>query len=196
VDVKRAIAWARANATRVGGDPSFVAVTGGSAGGQLAALAALTSDRALQPEFEDADTSLQACVPLYGVHDLLDRSGRRPKWPYLARYVIKADPVEHPAAWEAASPIRQAGPDRPPFLLLHGGSDSLVGPGESRRLAAALRATGRAPVGHAELPGATHGFDSMHSVRSERVVDGIQAVLEELWARHRERTGRRPAVGQ
>jgi acetyl esterase/lipase len=70
-------------------------------------------------------------------------------------------------------------------LIVHGSADSLVRPGESRRLAAALRAEGPVPVGLAEIPGATHGFDALHSLRAERTVDGIQMVLEHLWERHR-----------
>ena len=38
VDVKRAIAWVRARIGEHGGDPGFLAITGGSAGGHLAAL--------------------------------------------------------------------------------------------------------------------------------------------------------------
>ena len=38
VDVKRALAWTKANIAGHGGDPGFVAVTGGSAGGHLAAM--------------------------------------------------------------------------------------------------------------------------------------------------------------
>jgi len=190
VDVKRAIAWIRTHGREHGADPSFVAITGGSAGGQLAALAALTADRTdYQPGFESADTSVQACVPLYGVHDLLDGAGTRPKWPYLAGYVLKAEPADNPALWDSASPIHSARRERPPFFILHGSADSLVDRGESRRLAAALRATGPAPVGLAEIPGATHGFDSLHSLRSVRAVDGIQVVLERLRKRavhHRE----------
>ena len=62
-----------------GGDPSFVAVTGGSAGGHLAAMLALTGERpqSLQPGFEDVDTTVQACVPHYGVYDFTDESGTR-----------------------------------------------------------------------------------------------------------------------
>ena len=44
VDVKRAIAWVEDNIADYGGDPEFIAVTGGSAGGHLSALAALTPD--------------------------------------------------------------------------------------------------------------------------------------------------------
>ena len=38
VDVKRALAWIKENIADFGGDPEFVAITGGSAGGHLASL--------------------------------------------------------------------------------------------------------------------------------------------------------------
>ena len=43
-DVKTAIAWARANVDKFGGDRNFVAIAGCSAGGHLAALAGLTAN--------------------------------------------------------------------------------------------------------------------------------------------------------
>ena len=53
------------------GTPAFIAVSGGSAGGHLGALLALTpGDPAFQPGFEEADTSVDACVPFYGVYDM------------------------------------------------------------------------------------------------------------------------------
>ena len=42
VDVKRALAWVKSNIAEYGGDPGFLVVTGGSAGGHLASLAGLT----------------------------------------------------------------------------------------------------------------------------------------------------------
>ena len=59
VDVKRALAWTKANIANHGGDPGFVVITGGSAGGHLCALAALTVNVSeFQPGFEGADTSV------------------------------------------------------------------------------------------------------------------------------------------
>lgn len=70
VDVKRALAWVKENIAAYGGDPNFVALSGGSAGGHLTALAALTpNDPNFQPGFEDADTSVMAAVPFYGRYD-------------------------------------------------------------------------------------------------------------------------------
>ena len=47
IDVKRAIAWVREHADELGVDPERIAITGGSAGGHLTALAALTAGRPL-----------------------------------------------------------------------------------------------------------------------------------------------------
>jgi len=176
-DVQRAIAWVRGTARDHRADSRFVAVGGGSAGGHLAAMAALTGESC-----EHGDGRVQACVPIYGVHDLLDGAG--PKWPYLATHVLKVGVETDRDAWLAASPVHAATARRPPFLVVHGAFDSLVRPDESRRLVAALRSAGGPPVGHAELPGATHGFDSVASVRGIRTAQAIASALETLYEEH------------
>ena len=184
VDVKRAIAWVRGNIDQWGGDPSFIALTGGSAGGHLAALAALTvNDPAYQPGFEQADTSVQACVPLYGIHDLLDRNRLRYPWPFIESIVMKVSPTDNPEAWDRASPLTRVRSDAPPFFVVHGSHDFLVPPAESRVFVDALRAVSKEQVFYAELPGATHGFDVLHSLRSRHVVHGIGKYLGAVHAR-------------
>ena len=183
IDVKRLIAWIRMHADELGVDGRFIAVAGGSAGGQLAALAALThGDGTLQSGFEDWDASVQACIPFYGVHDLVDGAGR-PLWPYLVESVMKSDPSGDPDAWRRASPTRTARADRPPFFVVHGGTDTLIGPGSSRDLVASLRAVGGPPVGYLEVPWGNHGFDYFRSVRSMHVVEGVARVLVRLHER-------------
>ncbi|KND03944.1 uncharacterized protein SPPG_01395 [Spizellomyces punctatus DAOM BR117] len=78
IDVKRAIRWVRQNIGRYGGDPNFVALAGNSAGGHLAAMAAMTqNDPFYQPGFESVDTSVQACV---GINAVLDLTNHKRYW--------------------------------------------------------------------------------------------------------------------
>ena len=109
VDVKLALRWIRENITAHGGDARFVAITGGSAGGHLCSLAALTAgDPEYQPGFETTDTSIQACVPFYGVYDFTDEEGNNAGMDsFLERAVLKRSLAEDRPAWERASPIHR-----------------------------------------------------------------------------------------
>ena len=92
IDVKQAIAWVKAHIAEYGGDPDFIAITGGSAGGHLSSLAALTAnDPNFQPGFEEADTRVQAAVPFYGVYDFSRTDGAlHPMMvPFLEKDVLK-----------------------------------------------------------------------------------------------------------
>jgi acetyl esterase/lipase len=187
VDVKRGIAWAREHAGEYGADPGFVCITGGSAGGHLSALAALTfGDPALQPGFEDADTSVAAAVPFYGLYDLTDQAGVQ--YPELRewvfeRYVLKARYADAPERFVAASPIHQVRPDAPPFLVIHGDRDTLVPVEEARAFVRELRAVSTSPVVYAELAGAEHAFDIGPSLRTARVVETIERFLATIKTR-------------
>jgi acetyl esterase/lipase len=66
-------------------------------------------------------------------------------------------------------------------MLVHGRIDSLAAINDGRTFAQRLRRTSRKPVVFAELPGAEHGFDCMHSPRTERVIDGVERFLD--WVR-------------
>jgi acetyl esterase/lipase len=184
VDVKRALAWVRQYGAEYGADPEFVVVTGGSAGGHLAALLALTAnDAAYQPGFEDVDTDVSTCVPMYGVYDFLDQHGVRGRAamrPFLERFVMKCSPDECRDRWEAASPINQVRADAPPFFVVHGGHDTLAWVEDARWFVEALRAVSNNPVLYAELPHTQHAFDVMYTARTAYVVDAISRWLEHL----------------
>jgi acetyl esterase/lipase len=186
VDVKRALAWVRRHGAEYGADPDTLVVTGGSAGGHLAALMALTpNDPQLQPGFEDVDTTVTACVPMYGVYDFLDQHGVRGRdamRPFLERVVMKCSPEACPELWKAASPISLVRPDAPPFFVVHGGHDSLAWVEDTRFFVEALRAVSHQPVVYAELPHAQHAFDVMYSVRTAHVIDAITRWLERVRA--------------
>jgi len=186
VDCKLALRWIREHIAEHGGDPGFVAVTGGSAGGHLAALVALTAnDPEYQPGFEDVDTSVVAAVPFYGAYDFLEHNGVRvetaSKPSFVEKLVMKSSPRAAPLDWQRASPIRRVHADAPPFFLLHGTHDSLVWVEGGRRFAEVLRAASRQPVAWAELPGAQHAFDILQSIRCVHAVNAVATFL--AWVR-------------
>lgn len=169
VGVKKAIAWARTAGQYYGVDPGRIAISGGSSGAHLASLAALTWDRVdLQPGFEEADVSVSACLPFYGIYDLLIRNPTRYDWPFIARYVMKAKPTEAPDLYRLGSPVDQVRPDAPPFHVVHGELDSVVLASESEHFVKALTDAG-AQVTYYEVRGAQHGFDAIASLRSRSV---------------------------
>jgi acetyl esterase/lipase len=194
VDVKRAIAWVREHAGEYGVDPSFIAITGGSAGGHLSALAALTvGDPAFQPGFEEADTSVAAGVPFYGVYDLLDDDGLHLPvvGRVLQRLVFKANRRDHPERFRAASPIHRVHPDAPPMFVVHGTHDSMIRVDSARRFVARLREVSREQVLYAEMKGGQHAFDLVPSWRSVPVIEAVERFL---WTVHRRRSGAAPSV--
>ena len=189
VDCKMAVAWVREHIAEYGGDPGFIAVSGGSAGGHLSALLALTpGDPSFQPGFEDKDTSVDACVPVYGVYDMTCTSepgARRSVVVYnkgllhlLERRVFKSRLDQDRDRFEAASPLYRVNAGAPPFFVLHGMNDTLVPVVEARRFVRALRDVSESVVAYAELPRTQHAFDVLPSVRPANAVAGMVRFVE------------------
>jgi len=181
VDVKRAVAWIREHAADYGIDPDFIVVTGGSAGGHLTALTALTAnDPDYQPGFEDADTSVQAAVPFYGVYDFTNRNG---VWPegsverFLGPIVVKADLRDEPEKFAAASPLDRVNPDAPPFFVIHGDKDLLAPVEDARDFVHRLKEQSNEPVYYLELHGAQHAFETFPSIRANAVIDAVERFM-------------------
>ena len=183
VDCKRAVAWTREHIGSYGGDPGFIGIAGGSAGGHLAALLALSAgDPAFQPGFEDADCHVDACVPIYGQYDMTCRGGKTVRdWGdlrLLQRQVFKTTLAEHPEVFEAASPLCRLREDAPPFFVIHGRNDTLIPVAEARDFVRELRRVSRSAVLYAELPYTQHAFDVLPSVRSAHAVAAVVRFLE------------------
>lgn len=189
VDVKRALAWVKAHIAEYGGDPDFIAITGGSAGGHLSSLAALTpNDPQFQPGFEDADTRVHAAVPFYGVYDFTRfDDAMHPMMPaLLVKSVLKQRPATNLEPFVTASPVNHVSAEAPPFFVLHGRNDSLVPVEQARAFVTALRDVSTQPVVYAELPLTQHAFDIFGSARAAHAAIAVEQFLAEIYAtRHR-----------
>lgn len=190
-DCKKALCWIRENGGEYGMDTNFVAVTGGSAGGHLSALMGLTENRAeLQKDNPDTDTSVQACVPFYGIYDFLVRYNQHPNRQVYERFfkgrVMHETVAENPELWELASPVAQIHPDAPPFMVIHGTHDSLAAVREGQVFSEKLREASTNPVVYLEMPGAEHAWEVVHSLRTEHTIDGVHRFLE--WTRANQAT--------
>ena len=133
----------------IGGDPRRIDIAGHSAGAYIGAMLALDrhylSDAGVDPAI------IRAAALLSGPYDFYPFTEQRSRdalgnWPR---------PLE-------TQPIHFVRPDAPPMLLIHGAADTMVRPGNSERLAAALKSVGAT----AELrlyPGKSH-IDTIKSL--------------------------------
>lgn len=188
VDCKAAISWVKEEIGAFGGDPSFMAIAGGSAGGHLATLCALTAnDPAFQPGFEEADTTLHACVDLYGVLEMTgdpSSSGRHGTLlvDLLESKVMKRTVARDRALFEAASPLHRLHAGAPPCMVIHGRNDTLVPVEVARQFVERFDAVAPVRRTYVELPLAQHAFDLLASPRSTATTAGIVAFLEQVRA--------------
>lgn len=145
-DVKAAIRWARANASRLNIDPTRIAVAGYSAGGLMALFAAGTQD---QKEFEGnggnpgVSTKVAACVGFY------PSTG--------ATRNLLPDGADQ-AALDAASATSRISPNFAPTIFLHGVADTTIRPESSIAFFDKLRAAGVKTDLHL-FQGAPHAFE-------------------------------------
>ena len=138
-NIKAAIRWTRANASRYHIDINNIAVSGTSAGGHLAALVGLTNG---DPKFEGQQgntresSSVQAILVIDGLISFLAplslNKEREPE--SVDIQWLGGSYSEKPEAWKEASPIFHANPDAPPMLFInsgiprfHAGQDELIG---------------------------------------------------------------------
>jgi acetyl esterase/lipase len=177
IDCKRALVWVKEHIAEYGGSPDFIVATGGSAGGHLSSLLALSANESgFQPGFEDKDTSVQGCIPYYGIYDLMDSQKLQLSVGLeviLHQSIVKKTKQENPTIYQLMSPISHIHKDAPPFLIIHGDKDSLTSLGEAQYFASQLDETSKQTVEFAEIAGAQHGFDVFSSLRSDYVLQGV-----------------------
>jgi len=186
-DVLRAIHWIKQNAAQYGGDANFVAITGGSAGGHLTALATLKHDHApFKQGFESADCSVQAAVPVYGKFDLLDTlphlEGDGPGFTEFMESRALPKYSDDPDLWQNCSPLANARADAPPMMIIQGEHDILIPFREADAMAIAMKSISQNTVIHAHLPGAQHAYDALNGPVTPFHVVAVETFLEDVRA--------------
>ncbi len=165
-DCKRAVQFLRKNANVYNVDPDNIGVIGGSAGGHLAALVALTGPQAaLEPPgpYEDFSSRVQAAVPMYGIHNL--KSFEDAKGAVVQ--FLGTTKQNNPELWSVASPVNHVDGNNPPFLILHGTADKIVPFAQSIELHRKLNARGVSSR-FVLVEGAVHTFDLQPAQRDLR----------------------------
>lgn len=145
-DCKRAVRWLRKHADRLQLDTAHIGAIGGSAGGHLTALLAVSGPETGIDPPEDAEHScrIQAAVPLYPHCASSWEAGVGEKHVTYTRLWMFAKPrTEAAALWDSGSPIKQISKDDPPLLIIHGTADTTTPLDQSTRLHEAAREAGQ-----------------------------------------------------
>jgi acetyl esterase/lipase len=172
-DVKRSVAWMKANSARYGVNPERVVAGGASAGGQIAMLAAYSPGlpEFTPPELAGADTSVRGVVSYYGPADMRayvnheigrfsgtgvratqkvvlgDPASHMPNGPMSLEQmmfnVMGGMPQDTPQAYDLAEVGSPVTPVSPPTLIFQGEFDCVIQTAAVRNLAAALRFSAR-----------------------------------------------------
>lgn len=139
-DLKEAIRWIRKNAKKSNVDPNKIAVSGCSAGGELAAFLGTTGSLKQfvgLGENKNISSAVQAVIDVDGVVDFATpaESGKDndPAKPSAGKAWFGASFNENPKIWEDASPIKYVSKKTPPILFInsaleryHAGRDAMI----------------------------------------------------------------------
>jgi acetyl esterase/lipase len=150
-DVLNAAAWFRKNAKKYNVNRKRIVVTGGSAGGHLALMVAMTSKGA---RFGPTG-KVAAVVNVYGITDVADQL----HGPNMRKYAVTWLPEQQDRMDLARrlSPMTYVRKDLPPILTIHGDADQTVPYEHGFNLTKALRDVG-VDAEMISVPNGKHGF--------------------------------------
>lgn len=169
-DCKTAVRFLRQHAGKYHVDPKHIGAIGGSAGGHLVAMLAVTdADDGLDPDgpYSEHSCRIQAVVPMYGVHDVVARAEGQGN---------RLNDADRRLCLQA-SPVTWISSDDPPALILHGTKDALVPVQQSQVLHKKLRGAGVASQ-LIVIEGAPHSFHLQPKQRD------LRATVVEFFDRH------------
>jgi alpha-L-fucosidase 2 len=169
-DVRTAIRWVKDHAQEYRGDPARIVLVGYSAGGHLAAYAAVAAND---------DTRVQAAVLFAAPTDLEADSERRGGLSPSLQSLFDRGPTiddDARAILQTASPIVRARADAPPCLLIHGTVDESVFYNQSLNFKSRLEDLG-VPCQLITIPGGSHdvkAWDLIEPQYDSRVVEWLR----------------------
>lgn len=173
-DVESAVRFIRSHASEFRINPDRLALLGESAGGQLAAMAAL--------RLSERDT-VKAVVALYTPTDLVSLMQNSNYIPSEIRSSVQGTPWEKLilAGLAQLSPIENVKRDMPPFLFIHGTGDRLVPFQQSTAMCRRMKEAGASCEVY-PVEGAGHGirwWESMHRYASykQKITDWLREKL-------------------
>lgn len=141
-DAQLAVRWVRANAERYGVDPERICSYGHSTGGQLAAMLGVRDTRnETDPALAEHSSRVACAVDLAGETDMTI--------PYTEDFwnawlvdQLGGTLDDVPERYRDVSPVAFVDEQSAPFLVIHGGRDTVVPMEHARSLVAALQAAG------------------------------------------------------
>lgn len=149
-DVQAAVRYVKSHASEFNIDPDRIALVGESAGGQLAAMAALRGGET---------ASVKTVVAFYTPTDLVSLIRNSSFIPPQIRNSVVGTPWERfvMAGLAQLSPVENVRRNMPPFLFIHGTDDSLVPIGQSMDMCDRMRKAGASCEVY-PVDGAGHGI--------------------------------------
>ena len=125
-DSKAAVRWMRANAKKFKIDPERIGVMGGSAGGHLSGLLAMTSglkEFEGKGPYQKESSSVKACIVMASTMDLAAAYGEKTSTNVVA--FLSGTGKEVPEVYKQASPITHVRKGVPPTIFIEGEKDTL-----------------------------------------------------------------------
>jgi acetyl esterase/lipase len=189
-DLKTAVRWMRANATKYKIDSTKIAVYGCSAGGELAAFLGSTNGVEMfdgEGDYLSHSDEVEAVIDVDGLLDFTNANSVKydlnPDMPSAAHKWFGVSYKENPDLWKKASPITYVSKKTPPTLFInssmshyHAGQDEMVRRLRSFNISYEVR----------KLPGTPHTFWLFHPWFDKTLEYAVQFLDRTLKGDHSE----------
>lgn len=178
IDVRSAVRWLRAHASRYDLDTHRFGAVGWSSGGQLSLMLGLLNDTTrLAGEVDDLSysSSVEAVVSISGPTDMsrLYAEATYPGEQGLLVELMGGTPEQLPDRYRDASPISYVTRRAPPILMIQGDADIEVPPDQARFVQERMKAVG-APVRVIVVPKRKHYND----IKNPAILKFFDSVLK------------------